>query len=47
VVLRDHCDGLIVGSAVVRCLEAGGSVAEMQAKVTALARTLRAALDEG
>ena len=45
--LRDHCDGVIVGSAVVRCLETAGPVAEMQAKVSGLARTLRAALDEG
>ena len=45
--LRDHCDGIIVGSAFVRCLEAAGPTAEIQAKLSGLARTLRAALDEG
>jgi tryptophan synthase alpha chain len=45
--LRDSCDGVIVGSALVRCLEAKAPPAELQAKLSALARTLKSALDEG
>jgi tryptophan synthase alpha subunit len=44
--LRDHCDGIIVGSAFVRHLETAAPLPEMQDRLGALARTLRAALDE-
>jgi tryptophan synthase alpha chain len=44
--LRDHCDGIIVGSAFVRQVEAKTPVAELQTRLSSLARTLRAALDE-
>jgi tryptophan synthase alpha chain len=44
--LRDHCDGVIVGSALVRQLETGGSVEQLQAKLSGLARSLKSALDE-
>jgi tryptophan synthase alpha chain len=42
--LRDHADGVIVGSAVVRQVEAGGAVSEIAGRVGALARSLVAAL---
>jgi tryptophan synthase alpha chain len=45
-VLRDQCDGIIVGSAFVRCLEGAAGLPQMQEKLATLARTLRAALDE-
>ena len=43
----DRYKWLIVGSAFMRLLEKPGPVVEMQAKLAALAKTLRAALDEG
>jgi tryptophan synthase alpha chain len=45
--LREHCDGIIVGSAFVRHLETPAPLPETQEKLAALARTLRAALEEG
>jgi tryptophan synthase alpha chain len=44
--LRDHCDGVIVGSAIVRLLERSGTLDELGTRLTGLARTLRGALDE-
>jgi tryptophan synthase alpha chain len=44
--LRDHCDGVIVGSAVVRRLEGAGTVAELRQRLGELGRSLRQALDE-
>ncbi len=43
--LRDHCDGVIVGSAIVRLLEKPGTLEELAERLTELARMLRAALD--
>lgn len=43
-ILRDHCDGVIVGSALVRLLEAPGTVAERGERLAELARSLAAAL---
>ncbi|MFO0846075.1 MAG: tryptophan synthase subunit alpha [Gemmataceae bacterium] len=40
--LRDHADGVIVGSAIVRQLEAGGSAEEIAGRIGALARPLAA-----
>jgi tryptophan synthase alpha chain len=42
--LRDHADGVIVGSAFIRLLEKGGSVEEMVGRLSELANTLIAAL---
>lgn len=42
--LRDHAEGIIVGSAFVRLLESPGTAQEMAARVGALARTLIEAL---
>jgi tryptophan synthase alpha chain len=42
--LREHADGVIVGSAVVRQLEAKGSAGEIAGRVGALARSLVTAL---
>jgi tryptophan synthase alpha chain len=42
--LRDHADGVIVGSAVVRQIEAGGTPEEMAGRMGTLARSLVAAL---
>jgi tryptophan synthase alpha chain len=42
--LRDHCDGVIVGSAFVRQIEAGGDIAGRMAE---LGRSLAGALNEG
>jgi tryptophan synthase alpha chain len=44
--LRDHCDGIIVGSAVIRLLEKPGTTEELRGRLAGLARTLRGALDE-
>ncbi len=44
--LREHADGVIVGSALVRQLEAPGTVAELAARVGQLARGLAEALNE-
>jgi tryptophan synthase alpha chain len=44
--LRDHCDGIIVGSALVRQVEKPGTLEEVRGRVAGLARMLRAALDE-
>jgi tryptophan synthase alpha chain len=45
--LREHCDGIIVGSALVRQVEKPGTVAEVRVRLAGLAKTLRGALDEG
>jgi tryptophan synthase alpha chain len=42
--LRDHCDGVIVGSALVRLLEGQGTVEEKAGRVAGLARSLAGAL---
>lgn len=42
--LRDHADGVIVGSAFVRQVEAGGTAAEIAGRMTTLARSLVEAL---
>jgi tryptophan synthase alpha chain len=44
--LRDHCDGIIVGSAFMRQVEKPGTVEEVRGRLAELARTLRASLDE-
>ena len=44
--LRDHADGVIVGSALVRQLEAAGTVQEFAARLGGLARGLAEALNE-
>jgi tryptophan synthase alpha chain len=44
--LREHCDGVIVGSAIVRLLEKAGTVEEMRARLAGLTKSLRGALDE-
>ncbi len=44
--LREHCDGIIVGSALVRLVEKQGTVAELCGRLAGLAKTLRGALDE-
>jgi tryptophan synthase alpha chain len=43
--LRDHCDGVIVGSALVRLLEGPGTVEEKAGRLAGLARSLAGALD--
>ena len=45
--LRDHCDGVIVGSALVRLLEEPGSVEEKAGRLAALSRSLAGALTPG
>ena len=40
-------DGVVVGTAIVKRIEAGATAAERLAAVTALVRSLRAGLDEG
>ena len=42
--LRDHSDGVIVGSALVRQAEAGGSPEEIAGRMERLARSLVEAL---
>jgi len=42
--LRDHADGVIVGSALVRLIEPGGTVEEMAARLAGLARSLAGGL---
>jgi tryptophan synthase alpha chain len=45
--LREHCDGIIVGSALVRLVEKAGSLTEVRERLSGLVKTLRGALDEG
>jgi tryptophan synthase alpha chain len=45
--LRDHADGVIVGSALVRLLEQGGSVEAMADRLAGLTRSLAGALTGG